>query len=167
MSEQNFSALNGQIIEPRSIMGRPQFAPTDEQRRIVEGATSAGLNQETVADFLGIHRDTLRKHFARELAAGKFKADLRVGQNLVALASKEDFRAVPAIALYAKAKMGFTETVKLSPETGTDSGTLDLSALSDAELEALIAIRAKMIPALESQNPSESQNPKSGTESQE
>jgi len=167
------NALNGEIIEPSAEShanshaqnetgnetpkrgpGRPVgtgFIPTDEQRRIVEAATSAGLDQQTIAGFFQIGRDTLRKHFAKELAMGKFKADLTIGQNYVALAKKEDFRAAPLLIHYTKTQMGWNETARLEV-TGKDGGPIqhDLSRLTDDELELLLRLREKMTPALPS-----------------
>lgn len=50
--------------------GRPSFKPTRAMRLSVERMLACGDSQNTVARALGIDDDTLRKHFAEELATG-------------------------------------------------------------------------------------------------
>lgn len=50
--------------------GRPAFRATIEQRRTVEEMKFCGESDATIARALGIDPDTLRKHFADELADG-------------------------------------------------------------------------------------------------
>lgn len=50
--------------------GRPEYRPTVEQRRTVEEMKFCGESDNTIARALGIDPDTLRKHFADELADG-------------------------------------------------------------------------------------------------
>lgn len=54
----------------RSKGGRPSFRPSVEQRRIVEEMKFCGESENTIARAIGIDPDTLRKHFADELADG-------------------------------------------------------------------------------------------------
>jgi hypothetical protein len=50
--------------------GRPEYRVTIEARRIVEEMKFVGESDNTIARALGIDPDTLRKHFADELADG-------------------------------------------------------------------------------------------------
>lgn len=50
--------------------GRPPFRPTIEQRQTVEQMKFCGESDATIARALCIDPDTLRKHFADELADG-------------------------------------------------------------------------------------------------
>ena len=50
--------------------GRPAFRPTIEQRQTVEEMKFCGESENTIARALNIDPDTLRKHFAAELADG-------------------------------------------------------------------------------------------------
>jgi len=43
--------------------GRPSFRPTDEHRRMVEAMTGYGIPQKDIARVIGIHEESLRKHF--------------------------------------------------------------------------------------------------------
>lgn len=50
--------------------GRPAYQPTVEQRFTVEQLAFVGESNATIARALGIDPDTLRRHFANELADG-------------------------------------------------------------------------------------------------
>lgn len=58
--------------------GRPAFKPTPRMRVTVERMLACGDSQNTVARALGIDDDTLRKHFAEEIANGAAKRRLEV-----------------------------------------------------------------------------------------
>ena len=68
----------------REGAGRPAFEPTDAERKQVEAMSGYGLPIEQIAVLVrgGIDTDTLRKHFATELVAGKAKANSGVGRTL-------------------------------------------------------------------------------------
>lgn len=54
-------------------MARPEFEPSSFQREKVEIWAGGGMPQQAMADALGISRNTLLKHFERELAIGAAK----------------------------------------------------------------------------------------------
>ena len=60
-----------------------EFAPTAEQRALVESASAFGITQAEIANQLGIQEKTLRKHFRRELNGGKFKVDMLAGKTVI------------------------------------------------------------------------------------
>lgn len=53
-------------------MARPEWTPTDEQRNTVAIAAGGGMSHEEIAIGLGISRETLEKHCARELTEGAY-----------------------------------------------------------------------------------------------
>src|SRR5688572_16790694 len=55
---------------PARKPGRPEYRATIEQRQTVEEMKFCGESDNTIARALGIDPDTLRKHFADELADG-------------------------------------------------------------------------------------------------
>lgn len=59
-------------------MGRPQFEPTDYQRRIVAKLARDGRKLSTIADVIEISEPTLRQYFREELVKGRldFRSDL-------------------------------------------------------------------------------------------
>lgn len=56
--------------------GRPAFKPTTVQRRMVRNAAATGMSHEEIAVALEVHRHTLEKHFADELAGGALKRQM-------------------------------------------------------------------------------------------
>jgi len=76
-SRQEISSRGG----AREGAGKPPFVPTDEERAYVEKLSGIGLVQEQIAALIrdGIHSDTLRDHFGKELLAGKAKANAAIG----------------------------------------------------------------------------------------
>ena len=58
--------------------GRPEFAPTDEDREKVRVLKAGGMSNEAIAEVIGISEPTLRKHFSSELdrATAKVRAEL-------------------------------------------------------------------------------------------
>ncbi len=53
--------------------GRPQWQPTDEQRREAEIYVAAGMSEDDIARAFGISFPTVRLHLAEELATGRAK----------------------------------------------------------------------------------------------
>jgi hypothetical protein len=70
--------------------GRPAFQPTDEQRKNVEVMASLGIPEENIRFLVRnrsdtpISRNSLRKHFKKELEIGATKLNSRVGHFMVA-----------------------------------------------------------------------------------
>lgn len=56
--------------------GRPAFKPTTVQRRMVRNAAATGMSHEEIALALEIHRHTLEKYFADDLAGGALKRQM-------------------------------------------------------------------------------------------
>jgi hypothetical protein len=62
-------------------MARPQFIPTDEQRRTVRSLSAYGIKQDGIARVLHFRSSkTLRKHFREELDLGQIEAVTEVAQ---------------------------------------------------------------------------------------
>ena len=91
--------------------GRPLFVPTDEERAYVEKLSGVGLVQEQIAALIrdGIHSDTLRDHFGKELLAGKAKANAAIGGTLYQKAIKGD---TGSLIWWTKTQMRWAETQK-------------------------------------------------------
>lgn len=70
--------------------GRPAFQPTDEQRKNVEVMVSLGITEENICLLVRDRRDkpicrnSLRKHFKKELETGATKLNAKVGHFMVA-----------------------------------------------------------------------------------
>jgi hypothetical protein len=71
-------------------MPRAKFEPTEEQRAKVEVLAGIGLPEERIAIMIGpkgIDPKTLRKHFSRELLLGPAKAQAKVMQTFLQMAT--------------------------------------------------------------------------------
>jgi hypothetical protein len=70
--------------------GRPAFQPTNEQRRYVEIMVGLGIPEEEICLVVRDRRDkpvcrnTLRRHFQKELETGATKLNAKVGHFMVA-----------------------------------------------------------------------------------
>lgn len=78
-------------IEPMTTKkgrGRPEFAPTDEDREKVQVLRAQGMSKEAIAAALGIHYETLNKHFSvdLEVAVAKKTADVMMARYRAAVA---------------------------------------------------------------------------------
>jgi hypothetical protein len=87
-----------------------KFKPTPEERRQVEAMAGYGVPHEQIATLIGeegIDADTLKKHFKKELAQGKAKANAKVGQTLFQKATAGD---TTAAIWWSKTQMGWKDT---------------------------------------------------------
>ena len=103
--------------------GQPPFKPTDAERKQVEAMSGYGLPIEQIAILIrnGIDADTLRKHFATELVAGKAKANSGVGRTLFQKAMGGD---TAAMIWWSKTQMRWKE-VQQHEITGADGGPVE------------------------------------------
>lgn len=90
--------------------GRPGYEPTEDDRKTVSLMCAVGIPHEGIALCIGdsgIDDKTLRKHFPRELATSKIKANVRMSGVIynAALAGN-----MTAASLWAKTQMGWKET---------------------------------------------------------
>lgn len=58
--------------------GRPTHTPTDQTKALVTLMVGMGANETDISLVIGISRNTLRKHYEDELAAGAAKMDYHV-----------------------------------------------------------------------------------------
>ena len=111
----------------RENAGRPAFEPTDHERKQVEAMSGYGLPIEQIAILVrgGIDTDTLRKHFATELVAGKAKANSGVGRTLFQKAMGGD---TAAMIWWSKTQMKWKET-QAHELTGADGAPLEFAKI--------------------------------------
>ncbi len=95
----------------RPNSGYPGMVPTDEERAMVEKLSGFGLQQESIAAMVrdGIHVDTLRTHFKRELELGRAKANGKIGKTLFDKAMAGD---TGSLIWWTKTQMRWAETQK-------------------------------------------------------
>jgi hypothetical protein len=118
----------------RENAGRMAFEPTDAERKQVEAMSGYGLPIEQIAVLVrgGIYTDTLRKHFATELVAGKAKANSGVGRTLFQKAMGGD---TAAMIWWSKTQMRWAETQK-HEVTGADGAPLEFREIKRVVVKA-------------------------------
>ena len=106
----------------RAGAGRPQFVPTVAERQLVATLSGRGLPQDQIAILVrtGIHIDTLRTHFHKELLGGKANANSKIGGALFDKALDGD---TTAMIWWTKSQMRWSETIK-NEVTGADGEAL-------------------------------------------
>lgn len=87
--------------------GRPPHSPSDDQRKIVKAMAIAGIDQDTIAETVGIARETLRKHYDYELTFSKAVANAKVVANLFRQATKDSPSAIPAAIYWCRTQLGW------------------------------------------------------------
>jgi hypothetical protein len=95
-------------------MPRPNFRPTEEQRRMVKSLSAFGVPQEQMANRMGIRSPkTLRKHFRDELDGGALEANSKVAKTLFDMATSGQ---VPAATMFwLKCRAGWKERPMFEP----------------------------------------------------
>ena len=113
--------------------GRPEFVPTDAERKQVEAMAGYGVPQDKIATLVrnGINKTTLIKHFRAELDRGIAMADLQVSKTLFQQATSGN---TSALIFWAKARMGWRETQNIDHTTNGES--LNRPATAEAALAA-------------------------------
>lgn len=151
----------------RPNSGPVAMVPTDEERAMVEKLSGFGLQQESIAAMIrdGIHIDTLRNHFKRELELGKAKANGRIGKTLFDKAINGD---TASLIWWTKTQMRWAETQKheIVQTTISINGALEsaknrvLSAdITDVVARELEAPHIEGVPLEEPREPVDAKKP--------
>jgi hypothetical protein len=127
--------------------------PTDLNRKLVRALYIGGWKQEEICPVIGVSEKTLRAHYRNELDIGKAHTDAMVTMSIVHMAQggagtsiePADWRkANPLMAkLYAECRMGWRPPKQEVGLSGS-VGHLDLSNLSDADLERVDEILSRI-----------------------
>ena len=103
-------------------MPRHPHDPTDQQRAEVSALKSFGVPLSDIADFIGIDRKTLSKHYDDEIRVAQIKANANVAKFLYNTASGAALKAgatyadcVRAAMFWTKTRMGWRETGDMNP----------------------------------------------------
>ena len=119
---------------PKRKPGRPQHRPTKKLREKVEIAAGGGMAHENIALALGITRNTLEKHYARELTIGAAERRLEVMQALRAAAKKG---RVAAIKLYLEHEPQIAVPPAPKPEAKPEAKPAPLGKKEQAQQDAV------------------------------
>jgi hypothetical protein len=93
-----------------------------------------GVPELDIARVVGIDPKSLRKHYRGELDTGHIKATAKVAEFLFRKATTDGSQAVTAAIFWLKTRGGWRE----APQDHR-VGIVDLTQLSDAELESMVA----------------------------
>lgn len=124
----------------KNLGGRPKFEPTDEERKLVENLSGAGVPVKSIATLVrdGIDDKTLMKHFRRELDVGKARANATIGKTLFNQAVGGN---ISAAIFWAKSQMGWSE--KQIIDHSFTSGDINLT--NAEKLEMINKYKEKLI----------------------
>lgn len=128
--------IKGKNGGARQGAGRKKFEPSDQERVIVKSMAGYGVPFEQIASMVrdGIHIDTLRAHFSKELIMGKALANSKIGEKLYNKAIKGD---TTAMIWWTKAQMGWREPPRQIEDTRDDLREARRNDTTQQEIEEL------------------------------
>lgn len=85
------------------------YVVTEERRKQVQTMAGLGIREDAIALILRVHKNTLRKHHADDLARGRVVADMAVADALFRAATSGSKQGVAAAIFWAKTRMGWRE----------------------------------------------------------
>ena len=85
--------------------------PTQQTRFLVQLGKSVNLTNAQIAERLGVHVDTMEKHYRSELENGAADINMKVANNLltIALQTQDRKAALTASIFWLKSKGGFND----------------------------------------------------------
>jgi hypothetical protein len=125
-------------------MGRPQFQPTDEHRKLVEQMAAFGIPLDQMVQMVSdrngkpITVKTLRKHFKAELETGELKANTKVAQCLYKQATEGN---VTAQIFWLKTRARWKESPQRVELTGKDGGPVEqkTTVVDEQQIKAAVS----------------------------
>jgi DNA invertase Pin-like site-specific DNA recombinase len=79
----------------------------EDWRGVVEVLASHGVRHADIARVLGVSRRTLGRYFPAELARGHIRANVRVAENLLEIATGDAPESVTAAIFWLKCRAGW------------------------------------------------------------
>jgi hypothetical protein len=95
--------------KPARRGGRKAFAPTEDQRKMVNVLASFGVPEKDIAEAIGVSEPTLRKHFKDTLRIAHVQANAKVAQSLFKKATGDGPQSVAAAIFWLKVRAGWNE----------------------------------------------------------
>jgi hypothetical protein len=112
-------------------MSRNPHEPTSQTRAEVSALKSFGVPLDDIADYIGIDRKTLSKHYPDEIKIAQLKANANVAKFLYGAASGKAMDngasyadCIRASMFWAKTRMGWKETDRVE-QTGANGGPIE------------------------------------------
>ena len=130
-------------------MSRKVHTPDPAQRRQVETMAAYGIPEDDISRVVGIDPKTLRKHYRDELDLGTTKANAQVAGFLFTNARNGN---VTAQIFWLKTRARWKETPSEHWHSGAVA-TFDVTQLTDAALERIVASSPDLVPARRTMQP--------------
>lgn len=103
--------------KPADKGGRPPHAPTELTKNVVRMCIGFGIPQEEICLALNIkNRGTLRKHYKREIKAGKAQTKVQMVSNLLALSNLKNATGLKATIFALTCQFGWSQYSGPPPE---------------------------------------------------
>ena len=116
--------------------GRKSFAPTEQQRRMVESLAGFGMPHESIARLVDIDPKTLRKYFRRELdGADKANAQVLSTFHKMATSGKHPVMTI----FWCKTRLGMREVSRVEHTGVAGESLLSISAARSVLAEATLS----------------------------
>jgi hypothetical protein len=99
-------------IEAAGLQRGPKpYQPTDAERVRVRDLAAIGVSYHMIAKVVGLSKATLQTHFGNDLDGGRAEANLKVGSNLLRIATGDPSKpaTLKAAIWWSKARMGWRE----------------------------------------------------------
>ena len=122
-------------------MARPRHQPTDETRRQIEEMSAYGIPQDDIAKIVGLAPKTLRQYYRYELDTASARKNMSVARLLFRQCESGN---VTAQIFWLKTRAKWT--TKDEDPTEIPDHSLDLSQLTDEELDQLERLTEKALP---------------------
>lgn len=125
------------VPEHGGQIGNPPFVPTAAQRQDVESWVRAGCTAADIGILLDVSRQTVERHFKRELELGRARLKVALGGKLVKMALAGD---KTSLIFWLRTQAKWNVRVE---HTGADGGaikTFDLGGLATDEKRVLLAV---------------------------
>lgn len=112
--------------------GRPPYEPTDQHRNTVKIMSAGGIPADKIAQAIGLSKQTLYRHYKKEIQTAALEANAAVVASLYKLATKGN---VAAAIFWLKTRMKWSEhSSQEESETKTlKRYTVELVPKSDVE----------------------------------
>lgn len=98
-------------------MAGKKHTPTDKTRAQVEALAAFGIQQPHIAEMIGVHPNTLAKHYGRELEIGLSRANAKVASRLFHWATSADVDGkaqITAAIFWLKTRAGYREQMDVN-----------------------------------------------------
>ena len=137
--------------EPRGYAaGKPEHVPTENSRERVKMMAACGFTLEDIGNVLDLNRETVTKHYPKELKTAHIEANGRVFARIYRDAISKDPKTQSSAFFWAKARGGWRETDRpenpgaVSVVTNVNVAPQAIENLSTAELKLLVLLYRKM-----------------------